>query len=792
MSLSRSVLVKVLADTKQFRGEIKKAGATVDKELTRGQKAMGKLGKAAKIGTLAVAGGLAASVVQFAKFDDALNGSIAIMGDVSQEMRGELSDAAREVGLTTRFSAEQAAESLFFLASAGLDATASMKAMPIVARFAQAGMFDMALATDLLTDAQSSLGLTTDDAAQNILNMTRVSDVFVKANTLANTSVQQVSEAITNKLGGALRSYNIEIEEGVAVLAAYADQGLKGAAAGEAMNIMLRDLKKVAGASKDVLAENNIAILDNEGNFRNMADVVEDLTNAFGHLSVAEQTQLAADLGFQDRSFKNIQLLFGQADAIRKYEEGLDSAAGVTEEISDNQLESFAAQLDLAKGKVIDLAIGLGSELAPAVLGSIDALGGIAEALAPLAETAAKATGGFLDLVNRGLLSLNSMEFLDLPGASEADLAMTQAAKSALRYMESVDKVNEAVERGTSVQLAFSNGLAHMASSGTLTADSIKGLAKVADLSKEEIVAATSQNLEWAKSSGVAGTQVAVLRIALREQIMALGLSTEETNNLIEAYGVMAPASDRGHDAAKRLRDAANGVTGALDGAGDSADDYSDDLVTLQDELLAAEAAQTSLSDVLKAAADPVFKAVSAFSSYSDVLEKIDEDGERSAAEQLELAESILNTQSALDGLSGDALESALDSIAIALDTDRQAVVDLLNELGILDGMTVEALIELGLTGAGAGALGGGSINTFSGGGGGPRKHGGPVHPGEEFLVGERGPEMFVPTTPGSIVAGAVTNTRTQNITFNNSQLADDPVKAIRSRFAFDSMAGSF
>jgi hypothetical protein len=32
---------------------------------------------------------------------------------------------------------------------------ASVKGMPQVARFAQAGMFDMARATDLLTDAQS-------------------------------------------------------------------------------------------------------------------------------------------------------------------------------------------------------------------------------------------------------------------------------------------------------------------------------------------------------------------------------------------------------------------------------------------------------------------------------------------------------------------------------------------------------------------------------------------------------------------------------------------------------------
>ncbi len=776
MALSRTVLVKLLADTKQFRGEMSKAGAKVDKELTKGQKRMKNLGRAAKIGTLAIAGGLAASVVQFAKFDDALNSSISIMGDVSEEMRGELSDAAREVGLTTRFSAEQAAESLFFLASAGLDATQSMAAMPVVAQFAQAGMFDMALATDLLTDAQSSLGLTTDDAAQNMLNMTRVSDVFVKANTLANTSVQQVSEAITNKLGGALRSYNIEIEEGVAVLAAYADQGLKGAAAGEAMNIMLRDLKKVGRESADVLKENNIAIFDSAGNFRNQADIIEDLTLAFGSLSVAEQTQLAADLGFQDRSFKNIQLLFGQADAVRAYEAELRKAGGTTEEIADKQLESFSAQLDLAKAKVTDMAIGLGEELAPSVLDAVDAFVEILAAIGPIITAIAELTGGFIGLTAKGLTSINAL-FGD------------EAAKATLRYGESIDSITKALDDGESVQLAYSNALAHMTRNGILTTDAIDDLGDATGLTKEEIAASVAENLEWARSTDQSASSQAALEVALLDLIMAMGLNTEESQALIDKYGLVGQKSEELSDSWMRTDEAARRMAEGAGVAADGLEEVADEAVTLADALAAAEAAQESLADVLKAAADPVFKAISAFSSYEETLERIDEDGERSAAEQLELAEAILNTQSALDGLSGDALEAALDSIAIALGTDRDAVIGLLEELGILDGMTVEALINVGLSGSGTSALGGRSLVDLQVG---PRVHGGRAHPGERLLVGERGTEEFIPSVPGSIVNSTMNQTRNQNITFNNSRLANDPIKAIRSRFAFDSLGGSF
>ena len=197
-------------------------------------KAVFSISKLGATAANAAAGGLAAlgvatvaSIKAFADFDAEMTKSLAIMGNVSDSLQDDMSDAAREVAKTTTFSANQAAEAYFFLASAGLDAAASIEAMPKVAKFAQAGMFDMALATDLLTDAQSALGLTIrDDAIKNMENLVRVSDVLVKANTLANASVEQFSTALTTKAGAALRALGKDVEEGVAVLAAFADQAL--------------------------------------------------------------------------------------------------------------------------------------------------------------------------------------------------------------------------------------------------------------------------------------------------------------------------------------------------------------------------------------------------------------------------------------------------------------------------------------------------------------------------------------------------------------------------------------
>ena len=315
------------------------------------------------------------SVRSFASFDAAMTKSIAIMGDVSDTMRNDMSEAAREVAKQTTFSADQAAESFFFLASAGLDAEQSIAAMPQVAKFAQAGMFDMALATDLATDAQSALGLTSDDASENLENLTRVTDVFVKANTLANTSVQQISEALTNKAGAALKVVGKDLEEGAAVLALFADQGVKGTEAGEKLNIALRDITRAAGRAPEKFEALGLEVLDADGNLRNMADVVDEFTEVLGPMSDATAAVTLEQLGLTRGVGDAIKLLLGGGDSIREYEAALRDAGGTTEQVANNQLETLSAKADLLRSRIADLGISIGTSLAPLADDLIEQLG---------------------------------------------------------------------------------------------------------------------------------------------------------------------------------------------------------------------------------------------------------------------------------------------------------------------------------------------------------------------------------------------------------------------------------
>ena len=359
-----------------------------DKGVKNAESSLKKFGafaaKSAAAATAAIGAIAVLSVKAFGDFDAALNKSISIMGNVSDTLRTEMSDAAREVAKATTFSAEEAAEAYFFLASAGLDAEASIAAMPQVAKFAQAGMFDMATATDLATDAQSALGLTSDDAAENLKNLTRVTDVFVKANTLANTSVEQLAAAFTSKAGNALKTVGKSVEEGAAALAVFADQGIKGERAGTLLTNTIFGLTDSLEKNGAQYKELGIELFDNEGKMLNFAGIAEQFTGVLGTMSTEQKLTTLSQLGFNKQAREGILALVGNEEALAEYEKKLKEAGGTVDEVSGKQLETFNAQMELMKSRLMDVAIQIGSELAPKLLNLFDRIAPIIDKAAPV------------------------------------------------------------------------------------------------------------------------------------------------------------------------------------------------------------------------------------------------------------------------------------------------------------------------------------------------------------------------------------------------------------------------
>lgn len=318
---------------------------------------------------LAAMGGMA--IRQAGNFDQAMQQSIAVMGDVDEAMREDLEQTAREVAKSTTMSHQQAAESFYFLASAGLDAEQAMAAMPQVAAFAEAGQMDMAEATDVATNVMSAYGIEAE-------NMADVTDVMTATVTNHNQTMEGMSAAFRNAAPAAA-SMGVEIEELAALTGALGDVGIQGAEAGTALNSMMRRMSKRSGEAGKALDELGIQTTDANGELLPLTDIIAQLEDA--NMSAAQSSAI-----FGRQMSAGNALVNAGADELRGYQSRLGDAEGATQNVAETQRDTLNAELAMTRSRLNDAAVTIGADVLPMVSTLAGHVGTAADAFAGLSD----------------------------------------------------------------------------------------------------------------------------------------------------------------------------------------------------------------------------------------------------------------------------------------------------------------------------------------------------------------------------------------------------------------------
>lgn len=330
----------------------------------------------------------------FAEFDDAMTRSMAIMGGVSKEMRDKLVKGAEDVAKTTKFSATQAAEGYYFLAAAGLSASAALKALPVVARFATNAHIGMAEASDKLVDSLNAVGLASIDPEKNMQGMIRVSNVLTRAAMDTNVSINDLASSLSGPLGGAIRQYGLDVETAAAALEALGAQGIKGKAAGTALSIVIRELGIDAKKNFKAFKENGIEVFDNNGNFKNFIDIIGDIEKRLKGVSHLEKIDVLQKLGFTKKNIGFIQSFLGLTEKMKGFESA-NKQANYEQKLFADNMKSFANQMAIVKNSLQIVANKIGEDLAPSLLSLGKNAVKVAEWFKQLPEGVRKAIEGF-------------------------------------------------------------------------------------------------------------------------------------------------------------------------------------------------------------------------------------------------------------------------------------------------------------------------------------------------------------------------------------------------------------
>ena len=357
----------------------------------------------------AVAGAGVASVKTGMEFDSAMAQVAATMGKTVDEI-GDLRDFAKEMGATTAFSATQSAEALNYMALAGYSAEDSMTMLPNVLNLAAAGGMDLALASDMITDSQTALGISFDQT-------TVLVDQMAKTASTTNTSVQQLGDAIL-KVGGNAKNLSGGTNELNAVLGVLADNGIKGTEAGTHLRNIMLAMNPTTDAAIAAFDQLGVTAYDSQGNLRSLDSVFGDLSAAMDGMSAEQRTKILSDI-FNKTDLASVNaLLSTSADRWDEVYTAIANADDAASIMAATQLDNLAGDVTLFKSALEGLEIEISDQISPALRDFVqfgtESLGTLNEALTSGGlDGMASALGGVLA---DGLLVLSdyASSFLDI------------------------------------------------------------------------------------------------------------------------------------------------------------------------------------------------------------------------------------------------------------------------------------------------------------------------------------------------------------------------------------------
>lgn len=298
-------------------------------------------------------------------FEASMSNVEALSGASGDQLQA-LTDKAKEMGATTKFTAGESADALSYMALAGWDTQSMLQGISPVMELAAAANMDLASASDIVTDYLTAFGLTASDTTHFV-------DVMAYAMSHSNTNVEQLGEAY-KACAATAKSMGYSVEETTAVLATMANAGVKGGEAGTALNAIMTRLATNTKGCADELKKYGVSIYDSQGNMNSLSDILTGLSAVWDNLTDQEQANLAKTIAGTNQYSKLQTIMAGCSEQAAKggqsfsdYASALENCSGTAGKMAGTMLDNLNGKMTLFESAADGLKISVGEQLTPAM-----------------------------------------------------------------------------------------------------------------------------------------------------------------------------------------------------------------------------------------------------------------------------------------------------------------------------------------------------------------------------------------------------------------------------------------
>ena len=275
--------------------------------------------------TGAVAAGTAA-INAGRSFEAGMSEVKAISGASRKDLEA-LTNKAKEMGATTKFSATQASEGLKYMAMAGWNSQQMIAGLPGVMNLAAASGENLGTVSDIVTDALTAMGLKASDSAH-------FADVLATAASSSNTNVAMMGETFkyAAPVAGSL-GYNIEdLAQAIGLMG---NAGIKSSQAGTALRSILTRLASPPKDCAEAMEKYGISIKNSDGKMKSLMEVMENMRDSLQGLPEDEQAAAASAFGGQEAMSGLLAIINASESDFNKLSKAIDNASGAAQDQAD-------------------------------------------------------------------------------------------------------------------------------------------------------------------------------------------------------------------------------------------------------------------------------------------------------------------------------------------------------------------------------------------------------------------------------------------------------------------------
>ncbi len=289
-------------------------------------------------------------------FEQAMSAVEAIADSNTSEMAA-LTAEAKELGATTKFTAQQSANAMEYMAMAGWDAQEMLGGMNGVINLAAAAGEDLAQVSDIVTDNLSAFGLRASDTAH-------FADVLAAAAANSNTNISIMGETFksSSSVAGAL---GYSIEDVAVMVGLMANNSVKGSRAGTALRNIFNGLLGGVTLTAKAFGELDYSAVNSDGSMKGLMETVEDLRGYFGQMTEAERVNNAMTIAGMRGYNGLLAILNATNDDFQSLYSSVTNCTGAAERMAKVKLDNLNGDITLMNSAMEALQSTIGEQFNP-------------------------------------------------------------------------------------------------------------------------------------------------------------------------------------------------------------------------------------------------------------------------------------------------------------------------------------------------------------------------------------------------------------------------------------------